>query len=296
MTSLSILIPAYNWDCELLVKSLQSQCDSLGIDYEIIVADDCSPDITKRETNRKAIEEIKNAIYIQLEKNIGRSAIRNLLADRSKYKKLLFLDCDSMTKDDKFIKRYIDISEDYSVICGGLIHPEKQPYPCVELRYRYEKRADKKRGARYRNTTPYSRFTPFSFLIDRDVFMEIRFPENFIGYGYEDVLFGLKLEEKNISIIHIDNPLIHIGLEENNIFLEKTRQSIHNLYNHKDDIGTGSTLLTQYKKLRSLHLAWIIGIIDSLFGKAIINNLQGNNPSLFLFSMYKLSIIHFLWR
>ena len=63
-----------------------------------------------------------------------------------------------------------------------------------------------------------------------------------------------------------------------------------------DDIGTGSTLLTQYKKLRSLHLAWIIGIIDSLFGKAIINNLQGNNPSLFLFSMYKLSIIHFLWR
>ena len=158
------------------------------------------------------------------------------------------------------------------------------------------KRADKKRSAEIRNKEPYSQFTPFSFLIDREVFMQFRFCENFVGYGYEDVLFGLALKEKNVSIIHIDNPLIHIGIEENSIFLEKTRQSIHNLYNHRNDIGNDSKLLMQYNRLRKIHFTWIIHIIDKIFGKLIINNLQGNRPSLFLFSIYKLSIIHFLWR
>lgn len=296
MISLSILIPTYNWDCELLVRSLQSQCTSLGIDYEIIVADDCSTDIDKRNSNKNTIENLENCLYIQLEENIGRAAIRNMLADRSSYSKLLFLDCDAMTKDDRFIKRYLDKSEEYDVVCGGLVHPESQPYPCVELRYKYEKRADKKRLAKYRNKEPYSRFTPFSFLIDRTTFMSIRFPEDFTGYGYEDVMFGVTLKKKEVSIIHIDNPLIHIGIEENSIFLEKTRQSIHNLYNHRNDIGNDSKLLMQYNRLRKIHFTWIIHIIDKIFGKLIINNLQGNRPSLFLFSIYKLSIIHFLWR
>lgn len=296
MLSLSILIPTYNWDCELLVKSLQSQCAASGIDYEIIVADDCSPDIDKRESCKKSIESIEKCTFIALDKNIGRAAIRNLLADKSQYDKLLFLDCDAVVKNDKFIRRYLEKSKEYSVVCGGLQHPDIQPYPCVELRYKYEKRADKKRLAKFRNTEPYNRFTPFSFLIDRKLFMEIRFREDFIGYGYEDVMFGIMLKEKEASIIHIDNPLIHVGIEENSVFLEKTRQSIQNLYNHRDEIGSGSTLLINYNKLRRWHIAWIIGVIDTIFGKRIINNLQGCHPNLFLFSLYKLSVIHFLWR
>lgn len=294
MASLSILIPTYNWDCELLVKSLQSQCALLEIEYEIIVADDNSHDIDKRNACKKALENIPNCQFIQLEQNIGRAAIRNMLADVSRYEKLLFLDCDSMVNNSSFIKKYLEKANEYSVVCGGLIHPKKQPYPCVELRYKYEKRADKKRSAEYRNVHPYSRFTPFSFLIDREVFMQIRFCEDFVGYGYEDVMFGIMLEERRVSIIHIDNPLVHIGIEENNIFLEKTRQSIKNLYNHKEQIGNGSTLLKQYNRLKKFHIAWLVGFFDTIFGKIIIKNLQGCHPSLLLFSFYKLSIIHYL--
>lgn len=296
MVSLSILIPTYNWDCELLVNSLQSQCLSLGIEYEIIVADDCSPDRFKADACKNAVNKLTNCSFIQLETNIGRAAIRNLLANKSQYQKLLFLDCDAAVENDKFIKRYIDKAEQYSVVCGGLRHPESQPYPCVELRYKYEKRADKKRLAEIRNKEPYSQFTPFSFLIDRDIFMQIRFCENFVGYGYEDVLFGLELKEQNVSIIHIDNPLIHIGIEENSIFLEKTRQSIHNLYNHREDINNGSTLLKQYRRIKKWHLDWTITVADKIFGKLIIKNLQGHHPNLTLFSFYKLSIIHFLHK
>jgi glycosyltransferase involved in cell wall biosynthesis len=108
MVSLSILIPTYNWDCELLVNSLQSQCSSLGIEYEIIIADDCSPDRFKADACKNAVEKLTNCSFIQLEKNIGRAAIRNLLADKSQYQKLLFLDCDAAVENDKFIRRYID--------------------------------------------------------------------------------------------------------------------------------------------------------------------------------------------
>jgi hypothetical protein len=40
---LSILIPNYNNVCVELVAVLQQQAEALGIDYEILVADDASP-------------------------------------------------------------------------------------------------------------------------------------------------------------------------------------------------------------------------------------------------------------
>ena len=112
MTSLSILIPTYNWDCELLVKSLQSQCALLEIEYEIIVADDNSHDIDKRNACKKALENIPNCQFIQLEQNIGRAAIRNMLADISRYEKLLFLDCAPFC----IVRRKSDLSDSGEIV------------------------------------------------------------------------------------------------------------------------------------------------------------------------------------
>ena len=42
--SLSILLPTYNCICTALVGELQRQCVAEGADFEIIVADDASPD------------------------------------------------------------------------------------------------------------------------------------------------------------------------------------------------------------------------------------------------------------
>ena len=91
MDSLSILIPVYNWDCSQLIKDLQYQGLVLGIPYEIIVADDCSTDSELREKSRIAVETHENCRYFGLQHNIGRAAIRNFMADQSKYDRLLFL-------------------------------------------------------------------------------------------------------------------------------------------------------------------------------------------------------------
>lgn len=291
MESLSILIPVYNRDCTRLIKDLYAQGLELGVPYEIIVADDCSTDILSLERNRITAEDLENCRFTGLSRNMGRAAIRNLLADESRYDKLLFLDCDSAVRDGYFLRNYMDAADRAQVVCGGAIHPDTLPEPGVELRWRYERKADRERSAEFRSRTPYARFTPFSFLIDRKAFMDIRFDESYNGYGYEDVQFGHELEKRGVSILHIDNPLVHLGLEKNEVFLDKTRQAVMNAFSHKEEIGDSSRLLNHYNRISGLHIRWLFRMIWILSGKGMERNLLGNNPSLRIFSLYKLCYI-----
>ena len=68
INSLSILIPTYNNVCFELVKTLQAQAALLSdFEYEILVADDGSTDLSTITANRK-INEIENCRYIEREK------------------------------------------------------------------------------------------------------------------------------------------------------------------------------------------------------------------------------------
>ena len=291
MESLSILIPVYNWDCTQLIKDLHFQGLVLGIPYEIIVADDCSTDNELQEKSRIVAESHENCRYFGLPHNIGRAAIRNFMADQSKYDKLLFLDCDAAIKDKDFLKKYLDVADKASVICGGVTHPDEIPQKGWELRYLYEKNAAFERSAGFRSQNPYLRFTSFSFMIDRDVFMKIRFDESYVRYGYEDVQFGHELEQNGVSILHIDNPMIHLGLEESASFLNKTRQAVLNAFDHKNDIGDSSKLLNHYQVVLKWKMRWLFRIIWSFFQKSMERNLLGPKPKLRIFSLYKLCYI-----
>lgn len=294
MEALSILIPVFNWDCTQLIKDLHFQGLTLEIPYEIIVADDCSTDKDLQQKSRLVAETHENCRYFALPHNIGRAAIRNYMADQSKYEKLLFLDCDAEVKDKKFLKKYVEASDKASVVCGGLTHPDEIPMKGQELRYLYEKNAAYERSAGFRSQNPYLRFTSFSFMIDRDVFMKIRFDESYVRYGYEDVQFGHELEENGVSILHIDNPLAHIGLDDSASYLNKTRQAVQNAFDHQDEIGDSSKLLTNYNKVRSLRMRWVFRFFWAFFQKSMEKNLLGPKPKLRIFSLYKLCYISVL--
>ena len=291
MEALSILIPVFNWDCTQLIKDLHFQGLTLGIPYEIIVADDCSTNKDLKEKSRLVAETHENCRYFAVPHNIGRAAIRNFMADQSQYEKLLFLDCDAEVKDKQFLKKYMDASHKASVVCGGLTHPDEIPQKGQELRYLYEKNAAFERSAGFRSQNPYLRFTSFSFLIEREAFMKIRFDESYVRYGYEDVQFGHELEENGVSILHIDNPLAHIGLDDSASYLNKTRQAVQNAFDHKDDIGASSKLLTHYRKVLKFHMRWAFRIIWVFFQKSMEKNLLGPKPKLRIFSLYKLCYI-----
>jgi len=69
---ISVCIPVYNFNISELVNVIKDQITDF--DFELIVIDDASDENFKSD-NKKILDFCK---YIELDKNIGRSKIRNL--------------------------------------------------------------------------------------------------------------------------------------------------------------------------------------------------------------------------
>ncbi len=96
------------------------------------------------------------------------------------------------------------------------------------LRWKYGKWREQRKASE-KNKNPNEWFSTFNVLIEKTVFAKIRFNEELKQYGYEDTLMGYQLKKADIEVLHIDNGLIHEGLETNKEFLNKTKLGIENL-------------------------------------------------------------------
>lgn len=284
MKFLSILLPSYNNKCYTLVECLQKQAAAMeDLEYEIIVADDGSRDQVSVISNLR-INELPHCRYIRRQENVGRAAIRNFLASEAKGEWLLFLDSDVMVRHDDFVAQYCAGRAD--VVDGGVEVPtQKLP---GNLRYIYEKQAEPMHTATQRMQTPYQHFHTANFMVSREVFSRCQFDENFHHYGYEDVLFGKRLQELDIAINHIDNPVSLEKFESNEQYMKKVEESLQTLHLFREQLEGYSALLHAYNHLRSMHLCWGIRLWHWLFGRVERHNLCGKNPCLALLNLYKL--------
>ena len=283
---LSILIPTYNYDCYDLVLELHRQATELNIEFEIIVADDCS----KTELPRlHLINQLSNCQLIKPQHNLGRAKIRNFLADKSQYNHLLFLDSDSFPANNNFLKNYIDFIPQNLTILGGRIYNDAQDeHHTLLTKYGIIKE---------RNNNPVhisnAPFTSPNFLIHKIIFNKIRFNENIKGYGHEDTIFGIELSRLNIPYYRFDNSIIHLQIEDNQTFIRKTNESIQNLYNiyktqQYPEIQTLSPVLNLYTKIKKFHLTTIFTKIYQNYSNSLLKYCDNKNPNLKLFSLYKL--------
>ena len=279
--TLSILIPTYDYVCYTLVLDLQKQCEAFDdIDkYEIIVMEDGGRDQVKAIANHK-VNELPNCTYIRNKNNMGRSAIRNHLADIAKGEWLLFVDSDAKVISNDFIKNYIETAKNgVYIICGGLTHTAECPSPKCSLRWRYE------RNYEISQKEANKPFRTFCFMIKKQVFQQVRFNESYDGYGLEDMQFGIDLQKKGYSITYIDNPLLNNDLESNPQFLKKTEEALHTLYNHQEDLRTSSLLnFIQHHPI----IAHIAPIVYKMSHYLLVRNLLSTTPNITLFYFYKL--------
>jgi glycosyltransferase involved in cell wall biosynthesis len=270
---------------------LHRQATQTGLPFEILLMDDASEEYF---TNRNEAICLPFLRFIRLPENIGRSRIRNRLAQEAQYPYLIFMDCDSAVPSENYISNYISYCQPNIVCYGGRIYEEQKPDPQKYLRWKYG-RARESQPVAERLKNPNHGFETNNFLIDRSLFEKIRFDESLDGYGHEDTLFGLQLLAAGIPIQHIDNPLIHIGLEDAETFLRKTESGIRNLKKindlllQQDPVYIDHSRLVRTKAaLDQLKLSALTAIIFSLFKPLIRKNLLGKYPSLFLFDLYKL--------
>ena len=290
---LSICIPTYSCNIVKLVSDLSDQCRDAHINFEILVLEDGSPKLVDENT---AIENIEGAKHIVSSENYGRSVTRNRLADIAKGEKLIFIDCDSAIPDKLFIKRYLENSTP-DVVCGGTTYNEVQYSPEISLRYTFGTKVEKTTADK-RNEAPYSAFTTNNLMVSKKIFEKIRFCEALKKYGHEDSLLGFELQENKISILHIDNPVIHTGIENNETFLAKTRTGIENLVVMRNIDGISPNffnhirLCRHYAKLKKLHLLWTVKLTYKILHKTIERHLlKSKHPCLMLFNLYKIGYL-----
>lgn len=282
---LSILIPVKNYNCSKLIESLHKQGEALGHPYEILIAEDGTEE--KNLCLNSIADTLPNCRRIVKDINIGRAAVRNSLASEAQFDNLVFIDCDAVVEKTDFLKSYSTALKGHKVVCGGLYHANSIPNKDCTLRYKYEKEADRTRDALTRNRAPYDRFTSFNFAINKELFNSILFDTSITQYGYEDVLFGKELKRRNIDILHIENRLLHNGLEENAIFLEKTEQALATLFGIRDKVHS-TPLLETANKLERYRLTGLFIAFWKRNRERLKKNLLGNNPSLLKFKIYKL--------
>ncbi len=283
---LSILIPTYNYDCYDLVKELHRQASELNVEFEIIIADDCS---NINLLKLQLINQLTNCQLIKPSHNLGRAKIRNFLADKSQYNHLLFLDSDSLPANDDFLRKYIKFIPQNITILGGRIYNKPQDEHRTLLT-KYGSTKEKNNSPIHISNAP---FTSPNFLIPKAIFNKVRFNENIKGYGHEDTIFGIELSRHNIPYYRFDNPIIHLQIEDNLTFIQKTNESISNLYNiyttkQYPELETLSPILKLYLKLKKLHCIPLFAKIYHIFSNTLIKYCDNKNPKLAIFSLYKL--------
>jgi len=292
---ISICIPVYNFDVTELTDSLLLQANRIGYPIEILLFDDHSLSYFKK-LNAK-LSSRKDVSYLEFDFNIGRSKIRNRLADFASGHWLLFLDCDMVIDDPEFLQNYVNTLNKAQVVCGGIKYSKKPFREELILRWKFGVSRECKKSIR-RQLAPYNSFMTGNFLITRDTFHSIRFNEDISGYGHEDTVFGLELKRRKVPILHIDNPSLHLGLEPCFDFLQKSEQSVinlsklmHNAPDLRKDLEKTVRVLRIFKILRFLQLTLILRWVFRVVNPIIRRSLCSRHPSLLMFDLYKLALL-----
>ncbi|MCY1719066.1 glycosyltransferase [Prolixibacteraceae bacterium Z1-6] len=290
---LSINIPVYNIEVVGLVKQLVAQADKLQINYEVRVYDDGSDEIIK-SINRYLLK-VPNVVYIELEKNLGRAAIRNKMGLESLYELLLFMDADSKVVSDNYLRTYIEKFERRSVMCGGRSYNKVKPAnPEKVFHWTYGNKREAI-SAKTRMNGKGVFFMSNNFLMEKKVFDKLQFREELRQYGHEDTLFGFDLVNAGYPIVHIDNPLEHTGLESAQVFLKKSRLALDNLKIINEELIENRVAFNKqvnfnrkYNRITKLVPIRFLCFLFRKYKEKLELNLQGEKPCLFFFDLYKL--------
>tara|TARA_B110000046_G_C12934399_1_gene372919 strand:+ start:280 stop:1170 length:891 start_codon:yes stop_codon:yes gene_type:complete len=287
---LSILIPIHEFDVREFVKDLSVLSVKLGQPCEIICLDDKSSDHFR--LLNASLYQLENVFYQESEVNLGRSAVRNALANLAQFDNLIFLDCDGKVVREDYLEKYVAIQE-YNVVYGGRVYQEDRPVAAGLNFHWYCGMAREEIPVSIRIEAPYKSFMTNNFMVKRSVYEDIRMDEEVKGYGHEDTLFAMNLKRKGCKISHIDNPIEHIGIEEVEVFLGKSANAVANLAQLMTlkQVDESIKLVRYYRKLERMGMANLASKVIIAFEQPIMSSLKSAAPNLLWFDLWKLALL-----
>ena len=288
---LSILIPTANYSAFPLAKELSAQAQELNWEIEILVSDNSQDEILQENLNLERLPLTKLYTPDHLK---GRSANRNFLIQRSTYKNILFIDSDSKVLSKEYLSAYLTHLEGNAskIIYGGRVHSQVPPTKKSLLRWKYGRFVEDK-NAQKRASKPYRSLLFNNTVMPKEVVLDTSlFEESLEKYGHEDTLLAYHMMKHQIPVLHIDNPIQHDHIESNAIFLRKSEEAIENLHY----IVKHQLIGYDFTRLSRLHHTLKAWRVDRAFAHLYKNyrpklsaHLVSENPSLYIFNLYKLS-------
>jgi hypothetical protein len=288
MAGLSILIPIFNRDVSELVHALLAQMPDWPGPAEIRLLDDGSAE-EYRVANRR-LATLPRVIYQELAANVGRAIVRNQLAASAKQEWVLMLDNTSQVPDSHYLARYATACDQAPVVAGGVRYADRAPAePALRLRWLYGRQREA-RSLAQRQAAPYEQLLVNNLMLKRTVSQQFPLDESLRGYGHEDTKLGWQLAAASVPICHLDNPIVHAGLETGAAFLEKSAQAVHNFARllREGNLGHSSRLAQIAQRLQRAKLAAAAQAVLTLSEPLLRRNLLSTKPSLRMLDALKL--------
>lgn len=289
---LSICVPTYNYDVTPLISALISQASGLNYVVEILIRDDRS---TRFRISELSLPDTKIAIRTFTNpSNLGRTGTRGALAIDARFDHLLFLDADTLPLDDQFLERFEPyFKQEVDVISGGIAYHDTRPASEYSLRWHFG-HSRESRKASERQLHPYL-IVSGSLWIKKSLFIAIN-PKNQKAYGLDNVISN-RLNVRQSKVVHIDNPVYHLGLETNSVFLEKSLKAIDALFESElndTSLIKHTRLQQRYAQYRKTGLIYLFYHGIGPWIPMLKRNVLSANPSLRAFDFIRLH--HYIKR
>lgn len=226
---LSIVMPVYKNDPSRLLSALAQELKSseISTNVEILILDDGSqmPELSQSiVTHINAINA--PAKFIALANNRGRANARNILIENSSGDYLLFLDSDMLPDSDDFIAKwqgFIDRTAP-SIAYGGFSMLQASKAPEYALARALAARIDCLDAQERTLRGPLAVATS-NLLVRRDIMLAVPFDSDFVGWGWEDVDWALRANAANYSVVHVEIPATHLGIDLDKDLLAKFQKA-----------------------------------------------------------------------
>ena len=225
---LSIIMPFFRYDPAPLLQRLDAEAAAFDGAIEIVALDDGGGDKALADRTAALIRRMAcPARLVLLSANEGRAKGRNRLVENARARHLLLIDCDMAPDTPDFLAQYMAlVDEDAAIAFGGFSVDRMQATPDQELHRALQLRAECL-PAHKRRLQPEKYVYTSNLLVRRDVFQVEAFDENFAGWGWEDVEWGMRVASR-FDIRQIENTATHLGLDTAAVLAGKYEQSAVN--------------------------------------------------------------------
>lgn len=219
---LSVLTPFHRHDPSPLLTAMRNAPD--GVEFVLLDDGSGSAELLSHVLATASRLNAPARVVVWAD-NRGRSAGRNRLVAEAKGEYVLFLDADMIPDAPDFLAHWLYVAESAAPLAafGGLSLRQAALTPETALHHNLFGASDC-RDARARSQSP-AQFTASANLMVRRAFLDtLPFDDRFVGWGFEDVDWALSAASKT-TVLHIDNPATHAGLDDVDTLLRKSAEA-----------------------------------------------------------------------